>query len=160
MDQDESFELPIAQKWVEQDKVRVGQNVRDLRAAAGLSQVALADAMRNAGMDHWRQTTVSRIENGAQTITNTGELKALEAILGDGVMRGTDFEDMMRKAGRRIHDAFVRVKLGMADKALTESIEQSQAALKQVRHLRYVFDDEFAARHPEVADVGFNQEAP
>ena len=55
--------------------------LRERREAAGLSQVALADAMRNAGMDHWRQTTVSRVERGTQGV-KPWESAALDKILG------------------------------------------------------------------------------
>ena len=160
MSDDELFELPVSQHWEEADKVRLGRNVRDLRVASGLSQTALADAMRVAGLEHWRQTTVSRIERGTQVI-NMGELKALEAIVGEGVLRGTELEEGMRKAGRRIHDAYVRVKLGLADQALTDTIEQAETARFQVRQLRYLFDADFAAKHPEAGGHdGQHQEAP
>lgn len=65
----------------------IGENIRRLRKAAGLSQVQLADAMRDRGQTHWRQNTVSRVENGRQPL-DLSEFEPLAEILGD-FLQGT-----------------------------------------------------------------------
>lgn len=60
----------------------LSQNVTRLRKVCGLSQAALAEAMRERGQGHWRQTTVSRIETAKQAVS-VGEAVELAAILGD-----------------------------------------------------------------------------
>lgn len=120
---------------------RIAANIAHLRKAAGMSQTALADAMRTAGQDHWRQNTVSRVERGAQRI-NVGEIRDLSRILGGSVLAGTRVDESVRDVGRSAIDAAVANKLARADRALSD-------ALEQIRALRYVYDDKFSADHPE-----------
>lgn len=68
-------------------EVTVGENVRRLRKAAGMSQAELAAAMRERGQLHWRQNTVSRVENGRQPLDFL-ELEPLGEILGN-ILDGT-----------------------------------------------------------------------
>jgi|GEM_PF-2357041 len=62
------------------DTLNAGELVRKARVASGLSQEALAERMRAAGARHWRQTTVSRIENGSQPLS-VHDAVLLEVIL-------------------------------------------------------------------------------
>ena len=65
----------------------VAANVRELRSAAGLSQAALAQQMRERGHDHWHQTTVSRVESARQGL-RLGDVAALNEILRGNVLQG------------------------------------------------------------------------
>lgn len=47
-----------------------------------MSQAALAEAMQAAGATNWHQTTVSRVENGTQTLT-LSDMAVLRIVLGD-----------------------------------------------------------------------------
>lgn len=71
------------------DDEQMGANLRTAREDRRISQTALAEEMRAAGFDHWRQTTVSRVERGAQRL-RLSEVIALEKLvgpLGRGVAR-------------------------------------------------------------------------
>ena len=109
-------------------------NVVRRRKQLGLSQVALADAMREAGMDHWRQNTVSRIETGKQELTFR-EVKVLSQILGN-ITAGIDSFDQVRRAAGELRDSILSRKLQRAEASLV-------AALEEIRELRSVFDVTF-----------------
>jgi transcriptional regulator with XRE-family HTH domain len=49
--------------------VLIGQNIRSLRRAAGLTQADLADALREAGLKTWQRQTVAETESGRRDIT-------------------------------------------------------------------------------------------
>lgn len=66
----------------------IGANVRKARTDRGLSQAELARRMYDAGQTHWRQNTVSRVENGKQPL-NAGEIQALAAILEKDLLEGS-----------------------------------------------------------------------
>lgn len=67
---------------------QIGTNLRALRQRKGLSQTALGEAMAERGMTAWRQTTVSRVEQGTRSLY-VDELEALEQILGGGLWAST-----------------------------------------------------------------------
>ena len=60
-----------------------GAEIRAAREAARMSQNALAEAMRRAGQEHWRQTTVSRVERDIQRLT-VDEWFAIRDVFGVG----------------------------------------------------------------------------
>jgi len=62
-----------------------GQVIAYFRKRLAMSQQTLAKFMREHGQDHWRQTTVSRVENGNQTI-DVSERRALAQILGNDIL--------------------------------------------------------------------------
>jgi transcriptional regulator with XRE-family HTH domain len=62
---------------------RIGVEIRDRRAALGLSQQALADAMRSLGYT-WLQTTVAKTEAAERPI-RVNELTDLARVLGVSV---------------------------------------------------------------------------
>lgn len=101
------------------DARRVGSNIRYLRQEDGLTQSGLAEAMRDAGQTHWHQTTVSRIERGAQTPT-AAELLTLEKLLGTGLLFGTEDDQMLQYAGRSIERKFVGDRLRHIDSMAVE----------------------------------------
>lgn len=115
---------------------QVAENVAALRTEKGWSQNALATRMREIGQDHWRQTTVSRVENGAQGLT-VGELRALTELLGQGVVAGSQvgrvlertFGDSLELRARRIRAE------------LREVVQSHEALLKQSRDVLADLDD-------------------
>lgn len=116
----------------EADLRRVGANIRFARTEKGLSQAALADAMREAGQGHWRQNTVSRVENGRQEVY-LGELDALERILG-GVLAGTELESALRDMGNTAQRVITVKRLRQVHQALIE-------AEKVISELRAIYGD-------------------
>lgn len=72
----------------------MGANVKRIRQDRGLSQTALAEAMAGRGHSAWRQTTVSRTEQGARALL-FAEMGDLAEILGAGVMRDTSVSRSM-----------------------------------------------------------------
>lgn len=113
----------------------VAGNVRRFREAAGLSQTELADAMRTAGIDRWRQNTVSRIEHGEQEL-RSGEIAELYRIRGP-VLTGTREAERMSGAAEAFASRQVVDALRRADDALVE-------ALVAVRAVRRTHDPEYA----------------
>ena len=126
------------------DNETIAANVASLRKAQGMSQAALADAMRERGQDHWRQNTVSRVETGKQSLS-VGEVIALEEILGGPLMRGTEFNARFKEFSAHVVRAGTAKRLKRADEALT-------SALEEIRELRWVHDDAFAKAHPEYGE--------
>ncbi|SER80239.1 Helix-turn-helix domain-containing protein [Pedococcus cremeus] len=63
------------------DEERFTANLRRLREAKGWSQNELATRMRGRGWESFRQTTVSRLEKGEQSV-RIGEARALADLLG------------------------------------------------------------------------------
>lgn len=55
------------------------------RRAKGLSQVAVADAMRAAGHPTWSTKTLGRFEGGLRSSTSLGEVLSLALVLGTTV---------------------------------------------------------------------------
>lgn len=121
------------------DRDVIAFHVTRRRKALGLSQEALAEAMREAGQAHWRQTTVSRIENGKQELT-VRELRSLEGILGN-VMAGTRISEAASSAAKAVRDAVLVRRLRRLDESLTAALEELTAAREDVRALRTAFDD-------------------
>jgi transcriptional regulator with XRE-family HTH domain len=69
--------------------VRIGHNITRARARkepGGISQEALAAAMRAAGSTAWRQSTVHKAESGQRNV-NAAELERLALIFGVTVDR-------------------------------------------------------------------------
>ncbi|MFK5688737.1 helix-turn-helix domain-containing protein [Ornithinimicrobium sp. LYQ92] len=124
------------------DDRRVGSNVRYARQEVGLSQSDLAAAMREAGQEHWHQTTVSRVERGAQSIT-VAEGMALTTILGPGVSFGTSTDSELQLSADLIQRGQLLKRLRYVDEALTE-------LTRVVRDMREVLaDPQLEEDHPE-----------
>lgn len=115
------------------DKRRIGSNIRYMRQEKGLSQQDLARAMKERGQTHWHQTTVSRVERGTQEV-NLGELRALEQVLGSGLMFGTRTDASMRGVGIQVERTLALRQLRKVHEALVESE-------KVVRYLRALYQD-------------------
>lgn len=115
------------------DKRRIGSNIRYMRQEKGLSQQDLARAMKERGQTHWHQTTVSRVERGTQEV-NLGELRALEQVLGSGLMFGTRTDVSMRGVGIQVERTLALRQLRKVHEALVESE-------KVVRYLRALYQD-------------------
>lgn len=112
----------------------IAANVARLRKAQRMSQDALGAAMRDAGQAHWRQTTVSRVENGRQRLT-AGEVLALQQVLGPDVIGNTSMLADLQAAHPHVRDLAARKALADAERALAQ-------ALATVRELRALYDDE------------------
>lgn len=104
-----------------------------MRQEKGLSQQDLARAMKERGQTHWHQTTVSRVERGTQEV-NLGELRALEQVLGSGLMFGTRTDVSMRGVGIQVERTLALRQLRKVHEALVESE-------KVVRYLRALYQD-------------------
>ena len=61
----------------------IAPKLKDMRAAAGLSQEEVAEAMRNAGYTYFRQTTVSKIERGDRRLLLDESVDLLGIVEGD-----------------------------------------------------------------------------
>lgn len=116
------------------DDAVLATNVARLRQAAGMSQTALADAMRAEGQDHWRQTTASRVERGRQRLT-AGEVLALQRILGPDVIHGTAMLATMTAGHPLLREEAARRALAEAEAALAQ-------ALATVQALRALYSDD------------------
>lgn len=117
-----------------QDDDLLAANVARLRRSQRLSQAALAEAMRAQGMTHWHQTTASRVELGRQRLTG-GEVLALQKILGNEVIAGTELAGVTALAYPAVRSRLAQQALAQAEDALTQ-------ALNTVRELRAMFNDE------------------
>lgn len=122
------------------DDETIARNIVRLRKAKGLSQSALADAMRERGQDHWRQNTVSRVETGKQS-PNFGELRDLTDVLGN-VLEETKLGGTLSSLGKHIAE---KGRKRYLDKRLRSLDERLTAALDEVRQLRWMFDDDYEA---------------
>lgn len=110
----------------------IADNIRRLRAAAGMSQAQLAEAMCERGQTHWRQTTVSRIENGRQSMT-MGEHRDLEEVLGPDVISGTELQLSLRQFSSVVADSVISMRVRRLEELLTEAgetLEDLQQLLK------------------------------
>lgn len=131
------------------DDDTIARNIVRLRKAKGLSQSALADAMRERGQDHWRQNTVSRVETGKQSL-NFGELRDLTDVLGN-VLEETKLGGAMSSLGKHIAE---KERKRYLDKRLRSLDERLTAALDEVRQLRWMFDDDYQASPEDDARWG------
>jgi transcriptional regulator with XRE-family HTH domain len=126
------------------DKEVIGANVARLRKAKGLSQTALAKAMRTAGHD-WHQNTVSRIENGRQAV-HMREMEHLEPVLGGDLLDGTKFAatfaEQWKSFGEEMINRLVQRRLETAESALAKATEE----LRQLRELLAVKQGEWERR--------------
>jgi transcriptional regulator with XRE-family HTH domain len=110
------------------------ENLRALRERKGMSQAALAEAMRKRDWP-WHQTTVHRVETGAQSL-RIGEIVDAAHILGVTTDRltwaGPEASESslvaathgrLREAWRETADAAARLKAATsaADRAVAES---------------------------------------
>lgn len=111
------------------DQALTGANVARLRKEKGLSQTALAVAMREAG-HQWHQNTVSRVENGAQEL-NFNEISDLTDLVGP-VLHGTGLERTLQRAGKNIVDQGILSRLRKAEEALAEATTYLSEARKIV----------------------------
>lgn len=69
---------------IERDEAIFRQAVKDLREKKGWSQNQLANELRNAGLEEYRQTTVARLEKGTRAI-RLGESRVIAHTLGASV---------------------------------------------------------------------------
>jgi transcriptional regulator with XRE-family HTH domain len=115
---------------MDEDGVRIGRNLVSLRKEKGLTQTALADAMREAGQDHWRQNTVSRVEGGQQPL-NLGEIRALSRIVSARLLEGTELAEGLRATAEEINALVIREQLTRATALLREATD----ALAMVQEL-------------------------
>lgn len=113
----------------EREDQLTGANVARLRKEKGLSQTALAEVMREQGHD-WHQNTVSRIENGRQSLS-VGEVRHLGRILGGNVLAGTALGKSMSELASTLTDAAIANGLREAVAALAKAME----ALTDVQEL-------------------------
>jgi transcriptional regulator with XRE-family HTH domain len=97
------------------DEERFTANLRRLREAKGWSQNELATQMRRKGWGSFRQTTISRLEKGEQSV-RIGEARALASLLGVTV------DDMALTASEEAE----------AVAQLREAIEQCTKALDRI----------------------------
>lgn len=103
------------------DDVRIGWNLARLRKERGLSQSALAETMREAGHG-WHQNTVSRIENGQQSMAMS-EMEMLETVLGGGLLAGTDIQHKLQAFAAHAADRSIERELAAAESALAQAAE-------------------------------------
>lgn len=130
-----------AGSWTADDVRRtMSANVVRLRVAKGWSQSDLAAKMQEAGHAHWRQTTVSRVENGKQRIS-ADDLELLGEVLGGDLLAGLPV-------------FATGVDLGQRGKAALRRAEQLAAeSLREARLARALLDmSGFLRDHPEYAD--------
>lgn len=116
------------------DAAVIAENIRRLRKEKGLSQAALAAAMREADQGHWHQTTVSRVERGAQRL-NLDEAEALGEILG-GVFTGTAFAHAMTDLFDRLQPQMLwHHATGLAGEVerLAQHLGEAMATLEEVQ---------------------------
>lgn len=114
------------------EKATIAANIQRIRKEQGLSQTALANAMQAAGATHWRQTTVSRVEQGKQEI-RFDEVKALATVLGPDVFTGTSM-----KATPDAEVTLQGIRNGVTDSQLAKVEESLTSALTEVRRLRTI----------------------
>lgn len=116
------------------DDARLAANVARLRSAHRMKQSELADAMCEQGRTSWRQTTVSRVENGQQRLTGA-DLVALQQILGAAVLDGTQVAWTMQAALPEVRNRAAVAALDDAEQAL-------QHALSTVQRVRALYTDD------------------
>ncbi len=127
-------------------------NVARLRKRLGMSQTALAQAMQEQGLSHWRQNTVSRVETGKQELS-VRELRALGEILGP-VLGGTDFAGTLAQAARGTLNAMLVLHLRRLHLALDKSMTELAQADAEIRWLRTAFDDDYEPTEQELEGRG------
>lgn len=130
----------------------VREAVRSLREAQGLSQGGLADRLREAGWTSARQTTVSRIEKGEQTV-KAGELVVLARVLN------TDVEALVLGAADRRAASAAWAELADAARAERAATWRVSAALDKLRAASTPavldgMDDQGRERVQAVLDLG------
>ncbi|KYH43668.1 helix-turn-helix transcriptional regulator [Branchiibius sp. NY16-3462-2] len=114
------------------DMNTISAGVKHARQEKRWSQERLAKEMANAGFGHWRQTTVSRVENGTQGLS-MGEVGALDDLLGTSLWAATqsyaNLRETARQAGRRV----TAVHLRRAEELL-------EAAMQEIQQLRNFYE--------------------
>ena len=110
------------------DTSAIAANVKRLRQRAGMSQAALAEAMRAEGAEHWHQNTVSRIEQGSRTLVMR-DLRALLRVLGPEVTRGTDMEEGAARLNRRALELVSIPRLRAAEAKFESGLRDVRAVL-------------------------------
>lgn len=118
----------------DRDDDALAANIARLRRSQRMSQAKLADAMRAHGQTHWHQTTASRVELGKQRLTGA-EVVALQQILGDEVIAGSELDALLKLAYPAVRDEAARQALADAEQALS-------GALAVIRELRAIYDNE------------------
>lgn len=69
---------------IERTESNFAENVRLLRERAGISQTEFAKRLHEAGLTHFHQTTVSRLEKGERPI-RLGEARVIASVLDERV---------------------------------------------------------------------------
>lgn len=127
---------------------RLVQNLVDLRRESGLTQSGLASLVQAMGLDHWRQTTVSRIESRTQDLT-AQEVMALGGIFGRTLFEGTVLawagteyaevtEAAQQYAERAMELAALEQRLAMAQAELAAASGRAEEAQAQRDHAAFM----------------------
>lgn len=124
-------------------EVHFASRLREYREAIGMTQEALATAMRDTGFAHVRQQTIDRMERGRQR-PRLGEFLALAEILG------VDAQRLLRPDG--ITRAGLRIRLALrdtrgAERAIARGRDDLAAARERLFHAAA------AAQEQGLADV-------
>lgn len=114
----------------------IGENVRMLRKAAGLSQAKLAEKMREAGRATWWQNTVSRVEKNSQPVEDMEDLEALGDILDGNLLKGTPLGGMFKEWSDKVVLANVERRLLSAQEALNAAQQDLDLVAKLVESQR------------------------
>lgn len=115
----------------DQSTQTVGASVRKARAAKGMSQKALATAMHDAGLTHWRQNTVSRVENGRQPL-DVEELQALTVILGKDFLSESIRSSDLTQAVEKILPVLKKANTMTGLRFLRKDLEAIKQHIKQM----------------------------
>lgn len=129
---------------------RIGERVARARADKGLTQAAVADAMRDANDEHrWSQTTVWSIERGDRSL-KANEIGDLSRIIGGGLMMLIDFDPTVDhlyaviQAKRKVAAAGTALHEACADIATRVESLQKIVSSRRVLTAKRLEDDRWA----------------
>jgi transcriptional regulator with XRE-family HTH domain len=125
-------------KAVDSDKEQVGINIAAARKAEGLTQIQLAEQMRQRGHG-WQQNTVSRIEGGKQALDVT-EIEDLAEVLSTDFLAGTQLGAALDSLSRTMANQLIDNQLRQAEQALAAASD-ALAVLKRTITTSLVFTD-------------------
>lgn len=124
------------------DAETIRTNITTARKAAKMSQAEMGKAMASRGHEHWRQTTVSRVETGRQAI-KVAEMETLSEILGVSVIEGTGLAQSSRDLGRQAREQAVLHRVRQVEESLLDALQMLGDIEKYVHAA-----DELVKRHP------------